>query len=49
MRGRVLPPARLLAVVAPVSLVGVTAYLAATVSFVRNPGSATQVAGVGTT
>ncbi|HEU5362824.1 MAG TPA: diguanylate cyclase [Gaiellaceae bacterium] len=47
MRGRVLPPARLLAVVAPVSLVGVTAYLAATVSFVRDPGSATQVAGVG--
>jgi diguanylate cyclase (GGDEF)-like protein/putative nucleotidyltransferase with HDIG domain len=47
MRGRVLPPARLLAVVAPVSLVGVAAYLAATVSFARDPGSATQVAGVG--
>jgi diguanylate cyclase (GGDEF)-like protein len=47
MRGRVLPPARLLAVVAPVSLVGVAAYLAATVSFALDPGSATQVAGVG--
>jgi diguanylate cyclase (GGDEF)-like protein len=47
MTGRVLPPARLLAVVAPVSLVGVAAYLAATVSFARDPGSATQVAGVG--
>jgi diguanylate cyclase (GGDEF)-like protein len=47
MRGRVLPPARLLAVVAPVSLAGVAAYLAATASFLTDPGSATQVAGVG--
>jgi diguanylate cyclase (GGDEF)-like protein len=47
MRGRVLPPARLLAVVAPVSLVGVGAYLAATASFLNDPGPATQVAGVG--
>ena len=47
MSGRALPPARLLAVVAPVSLVGVAAYLAATVSFARDPGSVTQVAGVG--
>jgi diguanylate cyclase (GGDEF)-like protein/putative nucleotidyltransferase with HDIG domain len=47
MTGRVLPPARLLAVVTPVSLVGVAAYLAATVSFARDPGSATRIAGVG--
>jgi diguanylate cyclase (GGDEF)-like protein/putative nucleotidyltransferase with HDIG domain len=46
MTGRALPPARLLAVVAPVSLVGVAAYLAATFSFFRDPGSATTVAGV---
>jgi diguanylate cyclase (GGDEF)-like protein len=46
MSGRVLPPARLLAVVAPVSLVGVAAYLAATVSFARDPDSATLVGGV---
>src|ERR1700750_1395394 len=46
MNGRALPPARLLAVVAPVSLVGVAAYLAATFSFFRDPGSATTVAGV---
>jgi diguanylate cyclase (GGDEF)-like protein len=46
MSARALPPARLLAVVAPVSLVGVAAYLAATFSFARSPGSATQVAGV---
>src|SRR3954451_1252237 len=47
MSGRVLPPARLLAVVAPVSLVGVAAYLAATFSFARDPGSTTTIAGVG--
>src|ERR1700760_531501 len=46
MNGRALPPARLLAVVAPVSLVGVAAYLAATFSFFRDPGSATTAAGV---
>jgi diguanylate cyclase (GGDEF)-like protein/putative nucleotidyltransferase with HDIG domain len=46
MTGRALPPARLLAVVAPVSLVGVAAYVAATFSFFRDPGSATTVAGV---
>jgi len=37
----------LLAVVAPVSLVGLTAYAVATVAFARDPGSATTVAGVG--
>src|SRR3954469_2392646 len=47
MSGRALPPARLLAVVAPVSLVGVAAYLAATFSFARDPGSTTTIAGVG--
>jgi diguanylate cyclase (GGDEF)-like protein len=47
MRGRALPPARLLAVVAPVSLVGVVAYLAATFSFARDPESATTIVGVG--
>jgi diguanylate cyclase (GGDEF)-like protein/putative nucleotidyltransferase with HDIG domain len=46
MSGRVLPPARLLAVVAPVSVVGVAVYLAATYRFVTHPGSNTQVAGV---
>src|SRR4051795_1740445 len=46
MSGRALPPARLLAVVVPVSLVGVTAYLVATISFARDPGSLTTVAGV---
>src|SRR4051794_30235750 len=46
MSGRALPPARLLAVVAPVSLVGVAAYLAATFTFFRDPGSTTQIAGV---
>ena len=38
MRGRAHPPARLLAVVAPVSLVGLTAYAVATVAFARGPG-----------
>src|SRR6059058_3951342 len=46
MSGRALPPARLLAVVAPVSLVGVAAFVAATIVFARDPGSATVVAGV---
>jgi diguanylate cyclase (GGDEF)-like protein len=46
MSGRALPPARLLAVVAPVSLVGVAAYLAATFSFAWHGGSATTLAGV---
>ncbi len=43
---RALPPVRLLAVVAPVSLVGVAAYIAATFSFLRNPGSAGTVAAI---
>src|SRR5438067_5264563 len=47
MRGRAHPPARLLAVVAPVSLVGITAYAVATIAFARDPGSATTIAGVG--
>jgi diguanylate cyclase (GGDEF)-like protein len=47
MRGRAHPPARLLAVVVPVSLVGLIAYAVATVAFARDPGSATTVAGVG--
>jgi diguanylate cyclase (GGDEF)-like protein/putative nucleotidyltransferase with HDIG domain len=47
MSARALPPARLLAVVAPVSLVGVVAYLAATFTFFRDPGSPTVVLGVG--
>jgi len=46
MSGRALPSARLLAVVAPVSLVGVGAYLAATFSFLRDPGSGATIAGV---
>ena len=46
MRARVLPPARLLAVVAPVSIVGVAAYCAATFHFLTHPGSRTDVAGV---
>src|SRR4051812_22104792 len=47
MRGRAHPPARLLAVVVPVSLIGITAYAIATVVFARDPGSATTIAGVG--
>src|SRR6478752_6418181 len=47
MSGRALPPARLLAVVAPVSLVGVAAFCAATFLFLRDPGSTTVVLGVG--
>src|SRR3954453_23889980 len=46
MSVRALPPAKLLAVVAPVSLVGVGAYLAATLVFLRDPGSTTVVFGV---
>ncbi len=46
MSGRALPPARLLAVVAPVSLVGVAAYIAATFSFFKEPGTATTIVGV---
>src|SRR4051812_37161478 len=38
MSVRALPPAKLLAVVAPVSLVGVGAYLAATFVFASDPG-----------
>ncbi|HEY0416982.1 MAG TPA: HD domain-containing phosphohydrolase [Gaiellaceae bacterium] len=46
MSGRAHPPAKLLAVVAPVSAVGLTAYAAALVAFARDPGSATTLAGV---
>src|ERR1700709_1865600 len=46
MSGRALPPAKLLAVVAPVSLVGVAAFLAATFFFARDTRSPTIVAGV---
>src|SRR3954447_17837001 len=46
MSGRALPPARLLAVVAPVSLVGVAPFCAAAVFFLRDPGSTTTVVGV---
>jgi diguanylate cyclase (GGDEF)-like protein/putative nucleotidyltransferase with HDIG domain len=46
MSGRALPPARLLAVVAPVSLVGVAAFLAATFVFARDTRSTTIIAGV---
>jgi diguanylate cyclase (GGDEF)-like protein len=43
---RALPPVRLLAVVAPVSLVGVAAYVAATFSFLHDPGSTGRIAGI---
>ena len=43
MKLRALPPARLLAVVAPISLVGVTAYVAATVTFLRSPPGTTEL------
>jgi diguanylate cyclase (GGDEF)-like protein/putative nucleotidyltransferase with HDIG domain len=46
MSGRALPPARLLAVVAPVSLVGVAAFLAATFFFARDTRSTTIIVGV---
>ena len=41
-----LPPARLLAVVVPVSVIGVGAYIAATFVFVWDEPSATTIAGV---
>jgi diguanylate cyclase (GGDEF)-like protein/putative nucleotidyltransferase with HDIG domain len=43
---RALPPARLLAVVAPVSLVGVAAYAAATACFAAHPGRGSTIGGV---
>src|SRR4051812_14590310 len=43
---RALPPARLLAVVAPVSLCGVAAYLAAAFAFVTSSHSTTELAGI---
>jgi diguanylate cyclase (GGDEF)-like protein/putative nucleotidyltransferase with HDIG domain len=46
MSGRALPPARLLAVVAPVSLVGVAAFFAATFFFARDTRSPTIIIGV---
>jgi diguanylate cyclase (GGDEF)-like protein len=46
MTFRALPPARLLAVVAPVSLVGVAAFIAATASFFSNPHAVSTVLGV---
>jgi len=46
MSVRALPPTKLLAVVAPVSFVGVGAYLVATIVFLRDPGSTTVVLGV---
>jgi diguanylate cyclase (GGDEF)-like protein len=46
LSGRVRPPARLLTVVAPVSLVGVAVYVAATFAFLRAPGSNETIAGV---
>jgi diguanylate cyclase (GGDEF)-like protein len=46
MSARALPPARLLAVVAPVSLVGVAAYLAATSFFFTDPDTVSTVLGV---
>src|SRR5256884_8422069 len=47
MSARALPPPKLLAVVAPVSLVGVGAYVAATFVFARDLGSTTVILGVG--
>ena len=47
MSVKALPPAKLLAVVAPVSLVGVGAYVAATFVFARDLGSTTVILGVG--
>src|SRR5437868_13642852 len=47
MSVKALPPAMLLAVVAPLSLVGVGAYLAATFVFARDLGSTTVILGVG--
>src|SRR5581483_10770152 len=48
MPGRALPPVKLLAVVIPVCVAGIAAYLAATVSFAARPASATLLLGVGT-
>jgi diguanylate cyclase (GGDEF)-like protein len=47
MSRRALPPGRLLAVVAPVSLVGIALYLAAIFSFLRDPDPGATAAGVG--
>jgi diguanylate cyclase (GGDEF)-like protein len=46
VNGRALPPPRLLAVVAPVSVVGVAAYAVATYVFVTSSQSATDVLGI---
>ena len=46
MTGRARPPARLLAVVIPVSVVGIGAYVAATAWFVHSQASATTLIGV---
>jgi len=46
MGARAQPPARLLSVVVPVSVVGVAAYLAAAYTFARHPASATTIVGV---
>jgi diguanylate cyclase (GGDEF)-like protein/putative nucleotidyltransferase with HDIG domain len=46
MKPRALPPARLLAVVAPVSLVGLTAYVAASLTFLTSSQTATNVLGI---
>jgi diguanylate cyclase (GGDEF)-like protein len=46
LASRALPPAKLLAVVVPVSIVGVGAFVAATLMFVTRADSATEVAGV---
>jgi diguanylate cyclase (GGDEF)-like protein len=46
MNRRALPPPRLLAVVAPVSVIGVAAYLTATFVFLTEPRTATEIAGV---
>src|ERR1043166_176542 len=46
MGARAQPPARLLSVVVPVSVVGIAAYLAAAYTFARNPASATTIVGV---
>jgi diguanylate cyclase (GGDEF)-like protein len=46
LKHRALPPPRLLAVVAPVSLVGVAAYLAATFVFLTEPRTPSEIAGI---
>jgi diguanylate cyclase (GGDEF)-like protein/putative nucleotidyltransferase with HDIG domain len=45
-RRSALPPARLLAVVAPVSVAGIASYVAATIVFAWHPASATTIFGV---